>query len=486
MNARDDSIARLLLTENDFPRSPPHDVIPFRPSGGEYRTMHSVCIAEENGRTGDGGWWAAPHAPPGAIEGYTAEPSAVAGDTIELCVSTDPPARYRTTIHRLGWYGGAGGRELAAIAPNVGLARAVPMPDATTGIVRAGWPVTDVIESDETWPSGQYVAALELTGGPHAGTGVRVPFVIRALPGELADVLVQTPINTAQAYNHWGGKSLYDSNSTDRTAAVKVSFDRPMMPWADANLNARAPFVYELPLIRWLERTGFEVSYQTNVDTHREPHTLVGRRLIVSAGHDEYWTREMRDAFDQALTRGTNMAFMGANTCYWQVRYEDGERTLVEYRTAARDPEPDPARKTVRFRDLTPSRPERELIGVQYEEGLGHPLDERSYRFVPEFAGDPWTDGLALDLDRPLERLVGYEWDTLDEAGPPRGLARILHGSDQPIPADCVRWTAPSGATVFAAGSLQLSWGLDDWASPGTADARLQALLRTGFSRMLA
>jgi hypothetical protein len=234
-----------------------------------------------------------------------------------------------------------------------------------------------------------------------------------------------------------------------------------------------------------LERSGFEVSYQTNVDTHREPHTLVGRRLIVSAGHDEYWTRETRDAFDQALARGTSLAFMGANTCYWQARYEDGERTLVEYRTAARDPESDPARKTVRFRELIPPRPERDLIGVQYEEGRGHPVEQRSYRFVPELARDPWASELTLDPDRPLERLVGYEWDTLDEAHPPRGITRILHGSDQAIPADCVRWRSPSGATVFAAGSLQLPWGLDDWSSPGTADARLQALLRSGFSQML-
>ncbi len=121
----------------------------------------------------------------------------------------------------------------------------------------------------------------------------------------------------------------------------------------------------------------------------------------------------MRDGFEDALRHGTCLAFMGANTCYWQVRHEDGERTLVEYRDNALDPEPDRALKTIRFRDLTPARPERDLIGQQYEGGLGSPSAPRDFRFVPGFATDPWAAGVELAPERPLERLVGYEWDTL-------------------------------------------------------------------------
>ena len=118
----------------------------------------------------------------------------------------------------------------------------------------------------------------------------------------------------------------------------------------------------------------------------------------------------MRDAFDDALSRGVNLAFMGANTCYWQIRYEDDERTIVEYRQARRDPDPDPAAKTVRFRDLTPPRPERELIGQQYDGGIVKPRDVLPFRFCPEFAADPWAQGVSLEVDRELPRLVGYEW----------------------------------------------------------------------------
>lgn len=442
-------------------------------------------VVQENARRGETGWWGSAHAPAGAIEAYTAQPSVVAGDPLCLSVSTTPAARYSGRVYRLGWYGGAGARLVSTLRPNVGLARSAPPPDPMTGIVRAGWPVTDVITTFEEWHTGQYVIVLELTTGPHVGCVSRVPFVVRELPGDLAPGLVQMPVNTTQAYNHWGGKSLYVSGSTDGAPAVKVSFDRPVPSWEEANLNARAPFVYELPLIRWLEREGFEVAYQTDVDTHRSPHTLAGRRLLISAGHDEYWTIEMRAAFERALTDGTNLAFMGANSCYWQIRYEEDQRTIVEYRDAALDPEPDQRRKTIQFRQLKPAWPERELIGVQYEGGRAHPREQRDYWFVPSFAGDAWAAGIELDLDRPLSRTVGYEWDTFDRDHPPPRAVRILTCSEADVPADAVRWRTPSGAQVFAAGSLQLPWALDDWASAGTADSRLQTILRRGFQEML-
>jgi hypothetical protein len=449
-----------------------------------------VSTATENARAGHPGWWVAAHAPPEAIEGYTTQPSVVAGDAVHLCVATRPAARYVARVFRLGWYGGSGGRLLATLPSNVGLVRHAPAPDPDTGIVCAGWPVTDVAITGEEWPSGQYVIALELISGPHAGTASLVPFVVRALPGEGAPILVQTPINTTQAYNHWGGKCLYESNSADRIAAVKVSFDRPVLSWNEANLNARAPFTYELPLIRWLEREGFDVAYQTDVDTHRDPSTLVGPRLLISAGHDEYWTQEMRDGFDDAQARGVSLAFMGANTSYWQIRYEDAERTIVEYRRSARDPEPDPELHTVRFRELRPPRPERGLIGQQYAGGIVKPRDMRPFRFLAAFAGDSWAAGVELDPERELARLVGYEWDTFDERHPPPSCVRMLHGEGELIGgvrvgADAIHWTHASGARVFAAGSLAFVCGLDDWASPGSADARLQQVMRTGLREML-
>lgn len=441
-------------------------------------------VREENARPGTRAWWGAPHSPASAIEGYTTQTSYLPGASVGLCVSTTPAARYEVVVHRLGWYGGDGGREVLRLASNVGLPRPTPDPDPITGCSRAGWDVSDVVGLPRDAVSGHWVAQLRLLTGPHAGSVALVPFVVRPAPDDRPPVLVQVPVNTMQAYNHWGGKCLYTSNSTDNVAAVKVSFDRPVPSWPEANLNSRAPFHYDLPLARWMERQGYEVGYQTDVDTHRAPWSLVGPRLVVTSGHDEYWTREMRDAFDGARDRGTSLAFMGANTAYWQVRYEDDERTLVGYKSAANDPEPNGGLKTVQFRQLEPARDEDALIGVQYGRGLTKPNRLHDYLLDSGAAGDPWTAGADWTDPAPVREVVGYEWDGLAEDRPPPGLVRFLRYSGELGDAACVRWTASSGARIFAAGSLGLVHALDDWARPGSSDERVGILVRNAFDDM--
>ncbi len=180
--------------------------------------------------------------------------------------------------------------------------------------------------------------------------------------GQRAPALVVAPVNTWQAYNPWGGKSLYDFQSTGGVAAVKVSFNRPFHP-------GHTPLEYDLDLLRWLEQEGYDIAYTTDVDVHLDPSLLLGRKVVLTAGHDEYWTKEMRDAFEAARDSGVNIAFMGANTAYWQARIEDSGHTLVEYRNAANDPVTDTALDTILFRDLVPSRPECKMMGVAYNGG---------------------------------------------------------------------------------------------------------------------
>jgi hypothetical protein len=440
-------------------------------------------VARENAHEGSRDWWGR-HAPPHTIEGYPTQCSVRPGERLELCVSTRPPARYRIVVYRLGWYGGLGARAVAehpATGDLQGSTRAVPEPRPGPHIDSAEWPVTDVIQVAPEWTTGVYIARLILINGEHAGLDAFVPFVVRAPLGRIARVLVQQPVTTAQAYNHWGGKSLYTSNSSDALAAVKVSFDRPYPAWSAANLNARWPFGCDYQLIRYLEREGFDVAYTTDVDTHREPWGLAGHRLLMTSGHDEYWTREMRDAFEDALAAGVNLACMGANTAYWQMRFEDAERTMVEYRWRAEDPEPDRALKTEQFRNLDPPRPECLLWGVQYQEGLGLPNQPRDYVLTRECAGHPWLEGTGLEYPATIEGLVGYEWDGLQEGFEPAESTVFFHYENELSNADALVRRAPSGAQVFAAGSLQFSWGLDEWGWPEHADERLQRFMRNAL-----
>ncbi|HXS46600.1 MAG TPA: N,N-dimethylformamidase beta subunit family domain-containing protein [Solirubrobacterales bacterium] len=459
------------------------------PAGEPAATVASPSVTE-NALPGDDFWWAGRKASAHAIEAYASWPSAEPGGRLELHVSTDPAARYRVTIHRLGWYGGSGGRTITehpCSGDAQGLARAAPTLEAGPAIPSCGWPVTDSIRVGRDWASGQYVAKLMLCDGEHEGKAAFVPFVVRAPLDRRADILVQMPFTTAHAYNHWGGKSLYPSNSSDEVPAVKVSFDRPFPSWHDANLNARWPFVWDIQLIRFLEREGYDVAYTTDLDTHREPWGLLGHPLVVTSGHDEYWSDEMRGAFEAVRDSGASVACMGANSAYWQARFEDAGRAMVEYRRHDADPEPDPARKTVLFRDLDPPRPECLLWGVQYQDGMTPPRQPpRHYELSESCLGDPWLEGTGFEHPATLEGLVGYEWDALQAGQEPPEATVFFHYENERSNADAVRHRAPAGGIVFAAGSLQFSWGLDDWARPGMADERLQRFMRNGLDEMIA
>jgi hypothetical protein len=283
--------------------------------------------------------WRLPQSPPGTIEGYASEVSVAPRDALHLHVSTTPAARYRIEVYRVGWDAGAGGR-LVGCAPSCGgdeqgSSRPVPPFDRATGYETAAWPVTDQMTVGQGWTSGYYLVELVLTSGPAAGEGGWLPLIVRAPPSQDSMILVQAPVNTWEAYNDWGGRSLYWNHTG--VGDDHVSFDRPYDPRQLQTAggpapapNVNLPQTWEFPLIRFLERGGYDVSYTTDADTDREPNELLRHRLIITAGHDEYWTRRIRDGFERARDSGTNLAFMGANTGYWQMRYQDGGRTIVE------------------------------------------------------------------------------------------------------------------------------------------------------------
>src|SRR5207247_1311063 len=151
-----------------------------------------------------------------------------------------------------------------------------------------------------------YLAVLRLTTGAAAGRGSWLPFVVRATAARQSAVLVQAAVNTWQAYNRWGGMSLYKDAAGNPCKGIctRVSFDRPYDP------TTQNFWSFELPLVHFLEESGYDVSYTTDVDTDRDPSELLRNRLVIVAGHDEYWTKAIRDGFDRARSLGTNLAFM--------------------------------------------------------------------------------------------------------------------------------------------------------------------------------
>ena len=445
----------------------------------------SNAIQVENTRPGASpATWLPPAYTPTVIEGYASQVSVRPGERLQLHVSTEEERRYRVEIYRLGWYGGPGARLMTCL-PNCGDDEPGHRYGPDQPLERASWPVTDSLVIPDDWVSGYYYALLRITRGRDADTRGFVPFVV-VEPDRRSQILVQVPVNTWQAYNPWGGKSLYD-NSTDGAPSVRVSFDRPLA------YSAQGPFDWEYNLVRFLEREGYDVTYQTDLDTDRDPESLLRHRLVMVVGHDEYWTKRMRDAFDAARDAGTNLAFMGSNAAYWQVRYEDGGRTMVAYKRAAPDPEPDPALRTIQFREL--GRPECMLMGVMTYVARAHQTGPVDYTATAAAATDPWFAGTGFRPGDVVQDVVGNEWDALphepDAAACAKpGLTVFFHYEGEPQNADAVRYTAPSGARVFATGAQQWSWSLDtfDLTVHGRTlppDPRLQQFTRNALADLI-
>lgn len=471
-------------------------------------------IQQENAKAGTQAWQLFLPATNHEIEGYASLTSVNRGGQISLFVNTLDPA-YRIEVFRMGWYGGLGARQVAGPIVLPGAAQIIPAADPANGfLIECNWTNPYVLKvpnnpSDPTdWASGVYLAKLT---GSSSGRQSYIVFAVRD-DARSSDFLYQSSVTTFQAYNSWGGYGLYGHSPSlcSIPAGQKVSFNRPYertsgYPGAEFYIGAGEMFTYHLAytssycdpparghsaaawecnMVRFLEREGYDVTYCTDVDVHQNSSLVFGHKGFLSVGHDEYWSLEMRNNVEAARDGGVNLGFFSANTCYWQIRFEPStinglpDRTMVCYR----DPNIDPLGATnplvtVQWRYAPVNRPENTMIGVMYAEW---PLDDallvtNTSHWV--FGGTGLHDGDSIG------NLVGYEADQVRPGGP-AGL-QIL--AQSPTPDDVVQsdsaqkysnmtlYTASSGSRVFATGSMQWAWGLDDY----NANATLGPVLRT-------
>jgi hypothetical protein len=317
------------------------------------------------------------------------------------------------------------------------------------------------VRTQSSWASGGYLAKLTTD----AGKGAYIFFVVRQ-DARNSRFLFQVPVNTYQAYNYWGGRSLYPGALSP---AVKVSLNRPY----DDGDGAGLFLAYEYPMVRYLEREGYDVMYTTDLDVHLNPGSLRTHKAFLSVGHSEYWTMAQREAVQGARDAGVNIAFVGANTGYWQVRFEPSSsgtpnRTMVAYKQRYQQDPQYPSRLTTGlFRDPPVSLPENQLLGVMYGSNvvLSRPI-------VIDDATTWVTAGTGLRTGDQLPYLLGYEIDQMmAPAFTNPSVRRIAHscgfvepdGDDPSACGDVVVYTAASGATVFSVGTLQWPWGLDSY-----------------------
>jgi len=256
-------------------------------------------IRAQNALPGDPRWRVTHPAHLYQLGGFTDRAGVLPGASFRLFVSTTARS-FRVRAFRMGWYGGDLAR-LVWISPGVpGRFQPGAKIIQPGSMVVAPWRPGLAVPTTG-WPPGSYLLRLD------ASTGVQsyVPIVIRSASVAGRAVLVSA-VTSYQAYNGWGGYSLYGGPGGSFAArGRRVSFDRPI----SYSHGAGAYFQLELPLVAVAERLGLPLAYLTSVDLDLYPGILDGARAVVSEAHDEYWSPAMRAAVTRARDRGVNVAF---------------------------------------------------------------------------------------------------------------------------------------------------------------------------------
>jgi hypothetical protein len=441
-------------------------------------------IVVENQQPGSWGWLSGPLVSDdatGQIKGYASATSVNQNESITFYVTVNPVQTYRIDVYRIGWYGGYGGRLHLQAGPLSGVQQPPCVSDATTGLIACGWAPSYTLTVPGSWTSGLYFAVLTNAQGYQN----HIVFVVK--DGRPAPFLYQQGVTTDQAYNNYPadgrtGKSLYSYNSYGPNTiggdarAVKVSFDRPYTNYGFFEFD-------EIEFIRWIERSGYDVTYITDIDTHRNGSELRRHKALLSVGHDEYWSKQMYDAAEAARDAGVGLAFFAADSNSAQVRFEPSvggvaDRVMVAYKNPTLDPVYGPT-TTVRWRVAPLNRPEQTLRGIQFTGQMSAGSPNVDYVVTNSshwmYTGTGFKDGDVV------AGIVGYEMDRfMPDVAPPNSTNLTLLSRSPftnilgtPDYANSSIYQAPSGAWVFSSGTISWSWALDG-IFHGRADPRIQ------------
>jgi YD repeat-containing protein len=407
------------------------------------------------------------------LGGFPTKTSVNLGESVTLKIGRNGPVTPTKTVnisvYRMGYYEGLGGR-LVNSAGKVTINNTFQceaMNEVTGEVSCANWSPTYTIPASAFPSSGVYIAKLVASTGDET----QIVFTVRDDSRQpKAEVLYVLPVATYEAYNIFGGKSLYygteGGNTVSGTSrAVKVSFQRPLAQ-VGAHLNwFTGP---DIDLLQWLEKQGYDVAYTDDVQLQNHPEELLNHRVDVISGHSEYWSEGQFKGFLAAREAGVNIASFSANTAYWKVRYEDNNNTLVCYKTvegsgstgngsvSENDWGPDgikgtaddalgldgkagtaddnPQNSTTTFRDngappgdpsappggrVGPDMPENQLFGVMYvgdNDAQDYPITVPPGNANEEFATNRiWRNtGISGNSTTTIgSGLVGWEWDAI-------------------------------------------------------------------------
>ena len=377
------------------------------------------------------------------IEAYCGRSSYTAGAVVEVHVSTKAPS-FDVVVERWG-----ATRDEVWRSPTPIDGSYHPAPDDADAR-GCGWPVGLTVDTGDGWRSGFYLITLTAHGAPEGRDVAHAGFVLRPAAPTGAPLLVLAT-NTWNAYNNWGGCSLY-------TGGKQVSFRRPFArgllcrpeverddrkarpvrwdeaPDADgeiyqtyrnergypAAIGSSGWFTFERRFVEWAEADGRSFDFAVSSDLE-DPTALDGYDLVLSVGHDEYWSAPQRATLETHLERGGRLASFSGNTMFWQVRIEDDGDTMIGHKYSAHRTDPvmhdgDPTTMSGMWADPVVGRPEAAILGAGSAWGLYHRFGQATARGIGGFVvyrNEHWLfEGTELrygDVLGARDGVVGYE-----------------------------------------------------------------------------
>ncbi|HEY4968173.1 MAG TPA: N,N-dimethylformamidase beta subunit family domain-containing protein, partial [Puia sp.] len=426
-----------------------------------------------------------------SINGFATDISVNKGGSIsfKVSVTTGTDLQFGIQIYRLGYYGGNGARLIADLGgPTTftGITQAACSFDGVTGLTDCGnWTTTTTWNVPANVVSGYYLAKLTRNAG---GGSCHIAFIVRD-DANAAPIFFKASDATWQAYNNYGGASLYVGAGLPNSHASKVSYNRPFLTRNGLGGGGSAEdwlMNSEYPMIRFMEANGFNMTYTTDVDIARtSPNPILSHRAFLSVGHDEYWSKPERDNVEAAKAAGIHLAFFSGNEVYWKTRWEnsvDGTntpfRTLVCYKEGKMptpqenacggkcDPTPEWTglwRDGCSFPAGNACKPENALSGqISWSGTTGAITVPDTYKNIRFWRNTP-VAALASGQTATLTAgTLGYEWDwyqfpTFYPAGRMRMSNTALNGHIHNLSL----YKSSFGGWVFGAGTVQWTWGLD-------------------------
>ncbi len=421
-------------------------------------------IREENERPGTADWMltktqidpATKYRSPW-VEGYASHASIVAGQSLRLMVSTSKATSVSIQLFRLGYYAGLGGR----LIKDLGWVPSKEQPTPEPGprhLMDCRWDTTHELTIESDWTSGVYVAKLTEST---AGLQSYILFVIR--DERRSELVFQCSDHTWQAYNRWPSQySLYDSGENEWYwgGESAVSFNRPYGKYCQIldqplSIGSGEFFLWEFPFAYWLEQQGFDVTYISNTDLHRDADQAMRGKGFLSVGHDEYWTIEMYRHAERAIREGTSFGFFSGNAICGRVEWNESTRSF--HRVGVFGPP----------------------TGIHEFQGMRHLMHERPYAneligahsIGPVTGGSDWIctqpehwvyAGTGMKHGDRIPGVIGWEWHG-DPASIP-GLEVIATGPTQTKPEvfnggtyTATVYPSPKGGVVFNASTCW--WG---------------------------